>query len=385
MRIAYFTDTFRPEINGVTNTLEYLSAYLAARNTQHLFFAPDYGGNLTPVKEENVLRFPGVPPFVSPSSRLAFPSGRAVRSAVRDFRPDLIHITSELGVGMSGLQAARSLGIPVVMSYHTNFDRYFAFYYARLLDLPYWTYMKWFHSFAAVNLCPSKSTLGELRGRGMGSLDVWSRGVDLLRFSPRLRSGGVRDSLGGRDKFIFLYVGRIAREKGLDVLARALREVHARMGERARFVFTGDGPYLREMTAMDLPNTVFTGFKQGAELAEIYASADAFVFPSGTETLGNVLLEAMASGLPSVCADSGGVTDFAFHMENAYVAGYESASSLARGMLELASNPLLRRRLGEGGLETARSRSWTGVFDSLMLQYRAVLDGCAPEQGRVAV
>lgn len=372
MKIAYFTDTYAPEINGVTNTLGYLTAYLQKNGIGYQIFAPDYEEADVKLAEPNVLRFKGVRPHMNPASRLSFPSHSQVLRALADFQPDIVHIVSELGIGWCGLRAARQLHVPVVMSYHTNFDQYLSCYEFEGLQKLYWKYMAWFHSFAAVNLCPSADTMGALRKRGISDLALWSRGVDLSQFSPARYSSPIRESLGGRERTLFLYAGRIAKEKSLDTLAKAIRIMHSWYGDEAGFVFAGDGPYLKKLMDYELPNTVFTGFLSREELSSVYASCDAFVFPSGTETFGNVVLEAMASGLPVVCANSGGVTDFASHLDNAYLFSYRHIMGLAQAMSLMLSSPALRESLKKGGLQTAQERSWNGVFDMLMAQYERV-------------
>jgi len=373
MRIAYFTDTFYPEINGVTNTLNNLTAYLRKIGVDYLVFAPDYDGRRGE-NEENIMRFKGIPPHVNPNSRLALPFYKTVRNAILEFDPDVIHITIELGIGLVGLLIARELDIPIVMSYHTNFDSYLNLYEFGHLKKGYWGYIKWFHSFAKANLCPSYDTLRTVEKRGFQNLGIWSRGIDTSTFSPLYRSEELRKRLGLQGKTTFLYVGRIAREKGLDTLAQSIRRINIEYRDEAVFVFTGDGPYMKELKEMKLPNAVFTGFLHKKELSEMYASSDVFVFPSGTETFGNVVLEAMSSGLAVVCTDLGGITDFTEHLENAYVCKYGDAESLAVGISEMLSNAELRHKLSEGGLETAASRSWDYINGELIAQYEMVIE-----------
>jgi Glycosyltransferase len=370
LRIAFFTDTFYPQINGVSNTLSYLSRYLQTRNIEHIFFAPDYGSDSDECAGLPVKRFKGFCPMIYPECRIAFAPLEKITGLLEDFAPDVVHIVTELSLGLVGLRAATALNIPVVMSYHTNFDRYLHFYHLTYFSEALWLYMKWFHSFALVNLCPSRDTLESMRQRGFQNLDIWSRGIDLERFRPSHFSPELREKLGAGDKTVFLYVGRISVEKGLDVLMQSIRSVSETHGDRVQFWITGDGPYLKEIASLALPNVVFTGGKRGAELAQIYASADAFVFPSGTETFGNVLLEAMASGLPTVCTDSGGVTDYTVHGENAVVCRYGDPDSLSRAMIGLL-DPDLRSRIRSGALRTAESRSWNAIFDTLIHHYAA--------------
>lgn len=372
MKIAFFTDTFYPQINGVTNTLGYLSAYLTDQGIAHVFFAPDYEGEAHDNKDLPVIRFKGIVPHIYPECRIAFPPYGKVLEYLQDFKPDIIHIVTELGIGFTGLRAARELGIPIVMSYHTNYDTYLDFYNLSYLSRPIWSYIRWFHNAALVNLCPSVHTKKELERHGIKNLDIWSRGIDAGRFCPSHYSEDIRTELGGAGKTLFLYVGRIAKEKGLDTLAESIRIVNQIDQDRVQFVFTGDGPYLEELQAMTFPNAVFTGPHRGLRLAQIYASCDAFVFPSGSETFGNVMLEAMASGLPGICADAGGVTDFTQHGVNAYVSRYRDADALAAAITAMTDKDL-RETLRAGGLETARARSWQAIFKRLCETYEKTL------------
>lgn len=371
MRIAFFTDTFYPQINGVSNTLSYLSRYLQKKNVEHIFFAPDYGFESEECAGLPVIRFRGIRPLIYPECRIAFVPQGKMTGILSDFDPDVVHIVTEVSMGLAGLRAATALGLPVVMSYHTNFDQYLDFYHLTHLSQALWAYMKWFHSFALVNLCPSYDTLEAMKGRGFQNLDIWSRGIDLRRFHPSHFSPELREKLGAEDKTVFLYVGRISAEKGLDVLMESIRSVNETHGGRVQFWITGDGPFLGKIASLKLPNVVLTGEKRGAELARIYASADAFVFPSGTETFGNVLLEAMASGLPAICTDSGGVTDYTVQGQNALVCRYGDPDSLTQAILAML-DPGLRSRIREQALRTARSKSWDAIFDSLMGHYAAV-------------
>ncbi len=372
MRIAFFTDTFLPQINGVSNTLYHFSRYLTQRKIAHVFFTPVYQHGETDEGEAPVVRFPSVPFALYPQVRLAVTTAAAVKKQLQDFEPDAVHIVTEFSMGLLGLKAARQLGLPVVMSYHTNFDQYLSHYGLALLEEPLWQYMKWFHSYAKLNLCPSENTLLKLAFRGIGNLAVWSRGIDSARFSPRFASPRLRRSLGGENRLLYLYVGRMSAEKGIDVYAESIRRFNQKHRDRVRFVFTGDGPYLHTLQDMRIDNAVFTGALRGQTLSEIYASCDVFVFPSDNETFGNVMLEAMASGTPGICTDAGGLKDFTAHGDNACVCAPRDAGALAEAM-EAMMDERLRERIRAGALKTAGGRSWETIFDGLLRMYPAAL------------
>lgn len=227
MRIAFFTDTFYPQVNGVSNTLRYLSLYLRQSGVEHLFFAPEYGFESEECVGLPVVRFRGVCPPIYPDCRLVFAPHARLTAQLVDFEPDLVHIVTEAGIGFSGLMAARELRLPVLMSYHTNFDQYLAHYGLPHLKQVLWSYLRWFHSFALLNLSPSWNTLRELERRGMPRLALWPRGISTECFAPSLRSKALRASLGGTGKTVYLYVGRVSAEKGLDVLFRVFPRLTA--------------------------------------------------------------------------------------------------------------------------------------------------------------
>ena len=198
--------------------------------------------------------------------------------------------------------------------------------------------------------------------------------MDTSLYSPDKRSGMWRKRFG-EDKFICLYVGRLSFEKGIDYYIDAIKQLNqTEVGQRIEFVFAGDGPYRETLEQYQISNVHLTGFVRGEMLARLYADADAFIFPSGTETFGNVLLEAMASGLPCVCVDEGGVTDFAKDRENAVVVPYRNAEALKEVIMDLLQNKLLCKRLSMGALRTASERSWDGVMDRLLQSYKDLIN-----------
>lgn len=373
MRIACFTDTFYPEVNGVAHTLEKLADYWNDNGIEHIFFAPDYEDKKQDDIKSTVVRLKGIRPSIYPQSRVCIPAYLIEKERIDNFAPDLIHITTELGIGLLGLRYARKHHIPVVMSYHTNFDQYLKFYKIETLEPLLTKYMLWFHNFAKVNLCPSRQTLLELKEKGFTKLDIWSRGVDTRAFSPAFRNDETRGQLcDDPSKLLFLYTGRIAAEKGLDVLLESIKAVNEQCSN-AHFVFTGDGPFLETIKNSGIENITMTGMQHGEALSRIYASCDAFVFPSGTETFGNVVLEAMASGLPVICVNSGGVLDFAEHGGNALICTFRDEQSLTEAILRFLNDEPYARGLAANALKTAESRNWRGVFDRLTKSYTAVL------------
>lgn len=378
MRIAYFTDTYIPEINGVTNTLGKLSTYLEQRGIQHMFFAPDYKRNAGEISllsdEKKVKRFKGIKVAVSPESRLAFPQTRHINTVCDEFAPDLIHVTSELGIGYRGMKYATSRRLPLIMSYHTDYCKYLEYFKMGAFENIIEAYLKWFYGFSDKTLAPSKHTLEQLRENGYKNLGIWSRGIDTCKFNANFRSTEVRDKLGIGERFAFLFVGRLSPEKGLHMLLYAIEKINTLFPEKAVFIFTGDGPYAETIRQAGFDNVIMTGMKRGQELSEIYSSGDCFAFPSGTETFGNTPLEAMASGLPIVGINGGGVTEYLVHEHNSLLCANGDKDAFTDNLITMMQNEELRRTLSKNGLETACSRDWNGIFDGLMEEYTAVID-----------
>ena len=379
MRIAYFTDTFTPEINGVTNTLAKLSRYLETKSIQHVFFTSDYstGG----VKEPDVLtgmkrvhRFPGKRVGISPESCLAFPRIREITGLCDGFAPDVVHVTTEFGIGYRGMKYAISRDAPLIMSSHTDYCKYLEFFNLNAFEPAVEKYLKWFYGFSDKTLVPSKHTLERLERKGYKNLGIWSRGIDTSKFNAGFRSMEARNQLGTGDKFAFLYVGRLSPEKGLDMLLYAIGEINRRYPGKAVFIFTGDGPYADNIRQSGFSNIIMTGFKRERELSEIYASCDCFAFPSGTETFGNTPLEAIASGLPVVGVANGGVTDFLTHKYNSLLSADGDKEAFTQNLISIMESQKLRNELSKNGIRTALSRDWDEIFDALLKDYRALID-----------
>lgn len=378
MRIAYFTDTYLPQINGVTNTLGRLGDYLKNRQIEHLIFAPQYErepSGLTCLCPSPVARFKSVTLPFYPECRLSLPNYTKLAGIADRFRPDLIHLTDPLGIGLAGLRYAKERRIPVVSSFHTNFDAYLSYYKMEYLEGMVWALFQWFHNSCAMNFCPSQTTMQVLAAKGIENLALWARGVDSVRFSPHHRREEIRRRFISRpEQLLFLYVGRIAPEKDLDILTQSIKQVNQTHQEKIRFIIAGDGPYAQDMREQSDGNVLFTGYLQGAELSSLYASCDAFVFPSSTETFGNVVLEAMASRLPVITVRSGGVTDNVVDGQNGLLCAPRDEASLAEAMIRLADQDELREALAANALAHASSQSWNTIFDRLLGDYRFVLD-----------
>ncbi len=370
MRIALFSEVYWPMVSGVGVTLLRLTDALRSLGHQVRVYTATYPippglGDLPEIH-----RSPSIPLFLYPDVQWAFPRLRDVIDDQGRFRPDVVHVATEFSLGIAGLKAARQLGIPVIASAHTDYDQYAARYGVTWALRAGWHYLRWFYGQTHRVLCPSRIYEEHLHARGVHHTGVWSRGVDPEWFHPRFRSAAYRARLGlGPGDLLVTYIGRLAREKNLELLLRAWERLAPIRGP-AQLVLVGRGPLEEPIRRGELPGVHVPGLLHGRELAEAYASADIFTFPSPTETFGNSLLEAMGSGLPSLVAAAGGVLEFAVHGRNAWLVAPNSVAAIEEGLARLMQDGALRRRLGEGALRTARERGWAEVYDRLVEDYR---------------
>jgi glycosyltransferase involved in cell wall biosynthesis len=375
VRIALFSEVYWPMVSGVGVTLLRLTEALQARGHELRVYSATYA--LPPGRSDRpeVHRSPSVPFFLYPDVQWAFPRMRDVVEDLARFRPHVVHVATEFSLGIAGVKAARQLGLPLVASAHTDYDRYAARYGVTWALRAGWHYLRWFYGQAHKVLCPSRIYEQHLHSRGVLHTGLWSRGVDPEWFHPRFRSEAYRARFGaGPGDLLVTYIGRIAREKNLELLLRAWESLAPVRGS-ARLVLVGRGPLEDEIRRREIAGVHVAGLLDGRELSAAYASADVFAFPSPTETFGNSLLEAMGSGLPALVAASGGVLEFSEHGGNAWLVAPDSAEAIAAGLERLLTDTALRRRLAHGALRTARERDWTQVYDRLLADYGEAVEG----------
>lgn len=372
MKVAYFTESLLPHVDGVSRTLAQLFGTLEAREVDFRVYAPfrpgpdvSWSGRVHRVP---YIRFPLYPDY-----RISLPYGRAVRRNLDAFAPDLIHVVSPTPGAAWAQSYARRAGIPVVGSFHTHFVSYFGYYGVPRLAEVGWKILRRIYGRCEAVYVPSRSMIRELESHGMRKLELWSRGIDTRRFSPRFRDAALRAQAGADESTpIVLMVSRLVKEKDLADLVEMDRILRAR-GAEFRLVLVGEGP-MREELERALPGAFFAGHQSGDALARWYASGDVFVFPSTTETFGNVVLEALASGIPAVVVDRGGPPDLIVEGENGWVAGANDPVDLARRVGMLLGDPQLRKHMGERGAEMARERDWSAINGRLLDDYQRVAE-----------
>jgi len=374
LRIALVASSYNYIKDGVALTLNRLVAYLERHGVEVLVFAPV--GNVPAFAHiGTVVPVPSVSLPLRPEYRLAFGLPHQTGEKLRAFRPDIIHIALAPDfLGYSALKAAQSLQIPVVASYHTRFETYLKHYwYVSGFTGLIRHYLRRSYGACREVYVPSQSMIDALLADGFrNNFRLWPRGVDTTHFNPGKRSSLWRAKHGiGESELVVVFVSRLVREKRLDTLAAALRLTEAG-GVAHRSVVVGDGPE-RAALERQLPHAVFTGFLEGEYLAEAYASSDVFVFPSETETFGNVTLEAMASGLPCVCADATGSRSLVVHGRTGYLAKPGQAQEFADHIVTLARDPQLRQQMGAAARELSLGFSWDETMARIHGYYKSLL------------
>jgi glycosyltransferase involved in cell wall biosynthesis len=367
MRIALFTETFLPATDGIVTRLKYTVEELRRSGDEVLIFAPRYTdgepGSYAGAPIHRVLGIP-FPPY--PQIRLCPPNPR-IGSALKRFRPDVIHAVNPFILGPGGATYARRNGVPLVASYHTNVAAYTRFYglgFAENLTR-FWTRI--WHNRARINLCTSDATRQYLFREGIKNVRLWPQGVDARLFHPSRAAWAWRERLSGGapDAKILLYVGRLAPEKGIEQLKAALEAA-----PDVRLAIVGKGPAQDDLRkAFRGTPTVFTGQLLGEDLAAAYASSDLFVFPSTTETLGMVMIEALSSGVPVVAARSGASHEVVAEGENGLLYEPGSPPSMTEAVRRVLADDTLRERMGRSARGAAEVRDWAASTATLRRFY----------------
>ena len=374
MKIAFFTETFLPKVDGIVTRLTKTVQHLVAAGDEVLIFCPE--GAPEQYMGARVVGVPAMPLPLYPELKLALPRP-AVAEALDGFQPDLVHVVNPAVLGLGGIWLAKTKGYPLVASYHTHLPKYLEHYGMGMLEPLLWELLKAAHNQARLNLCTSTAMVQELSDKGIQHTDLWQRGVDTELFLPSLRCDTMRQRLlnGHSDTGkLLLYIGRLSAEKQIERIRPVLDAL-----PDARLALVGDGPYRPQLEKIFAGTaTHFVGYLAGEELAAAYASGDAFLFPSSTETLGLVLLEAMAAGCPVVGANRGGIPDIVSDGVNGCL--YEpdgpdgGAGSLTAAVERLLGDASQRAQLRRNAREEAERWGWAGATEQLRGYYRRLLN-----------
>ncbi|MDH1630588.1 glycosyltransferase family 4 protein [Pseudomonas mosselii] len=364
LRITLVSETFPPEINGVANTLGRLSEGLRLRGHQVELIRPRQATDNGAGNDEALLLCRGWPLPGYPGLQWGEVSMHKLWRRWRRQRPDVLYIATEGPLGLSALRAARRLGVAVVSGFHTNFPQYSGQYGLGLLSRMLTHYLRWFHRRTAITLVPSVSQRLELERRGFERLGLMARGVDASLFTPARRSQALREQWGlGVDDIAVLHVGRLAAEKNLALLRPCMEALgKAYPQRRLRLVIVGDGP-LRGQLEQQLPDAVFCGAQRGEVLAEHYASGDLFLFPSLTETFGNVVLEALASGLAVVAYDEAAAAQHIRHGHSGALAMPGDQAAFIDAACWLLEEGETLRRVRLNARQHASRQGWPAIVE----------------------
>ncbi len=366
LRLALVTETYPPEINGVAMTTGRMVEGLLRRKHQIQLIRPRQRPNDAPAQRgvfEEVLAH-GLPIPHYGELKMGLPAKQRLVRLWSVRRPDVVHVVTEGPLGWSAVAAARKLRLPVVSDFHTNFHSYSRHYGLGWLRQPIAGYLRRFHNKADATLVPTAAMQHDLLRQGYRNVQVVARGVNAALFNPARRSEALRARWGaGPDELVVAYVGRIAPEKNLQLLIEAMTAIRSRQ-PNARLLLVGDGPARRALES-DFPGFVFAGMRSGEDLATHYASADLFLFPSLTETFGNVTAEALASGLPVVAYDYAAAAQLVCHEANGLLAPCGDGAAFIAATLRLANDAALREAMRDAARASVEQMDWDQIVPHL--------------------
>jgi len=372
MRIALFTETFIPKVDGIVTTLCQTVRQLTSMGHEVLIFAP--AGGFEEYEHARIVGMKGRPFALYPQLTLALPRA-SMRGAIAEFKPDLLHVADPALLGIAALyygggRNGGAMHLPLVVSYHTDLPKYLHYYGLGFLESSIWPILRSRHNRATVNLCTSVAMFEQLQSHGIVNVALWPGGVDSDRFDPARRCSAMRTRLsaGHPDDPLLVYVGRLSAEKGIEQLRPILEALPG-----ARLALVGDGPHRKalEHHFAGMP-VFFAGFLHGDELAAAYSSSDVFVMPSRTETLGLVVLEAMSSGLPVVAVRAGGIPEMIEDGVSGYL--FDDESEAIEAIRDLLHSPERRAAVGECARAHSCRHSWKAATNLLLDHYRAACE-----------
>jgi phosphatidylinositol alpha 1,6-mannosyltransferase len=380
VRVAYVTESFPPDVNGVAHTAVRVAEHLLSRGHEPLVIAPEPASGLA--RPDRLFDFPilrvrsvGLPMY--PGFRVGLPLPR-VRDAVAAHRADLVHLAGPFVLGSGGLTAARKLGVPIVAVYATDLPAYARSYHTGPLGQAIcWRRLRRIHNAADRTLAPCSATAADLVANGIERVWLWARGVDSSRFDPAKRSDKLRAELAPNGEALVGYVGRLASEKRVDLLSEAAKLPGVRV------VIVGSGP-AEAAVRRAVPSAVYLGPRSGENLAMIYASLDVFVHTGPHDTFGQTLQEAAASGLPVVAPAAGGPLDLVQDGLTGFLVAPGDGAAIAAAVARLAADRELLAAQGRAGRQMVLGRSWPIMCDELLGHYEAVLEAAGSHKAEVA-
>ncbi len=366
MKIAFFTETFLPKVDGIVTRLTKTIEFLTRNGDEVIVFCPE--GCPNSYKGATIVGVAAMPLPLYPELKLGLP-GPAVSDKLEEFKPDLVHVVNPAVLGLGGIWLAKTNNIPLIASYHTHLPKYLEHYGMGMLEPLLWELLKAAHNQALLNLCTSTAMVSELEDKGIQRTALWQRGVDTENFRPELRSEKMREKLFGKYQntdSLLIYVGRLSAEKQIERIKPVLDNIPGTC-----LALVGDGPHRGQLEKIfENTKTNFIGYLSGEELASAYASGDIFLFPSSTETLGLVLLEAMASGCPVIGANKGGIPDIINDGINGCLYDPDQRDNGERSLIEATKKILADKNKKEAMRKEARKEAeqWDWNQATLQLQ-----------------
>jgi len=376
LNVTLVTETFSPEVNGVAMTLGKLVQGLVNRGHCVQVVRPRQSVYDNPSRQAGIEEclVSGIAIPLYKELRFGWPAQRYLKSLWTKKRPDVVHVATEGPLGWSAIMTARKLGIPIISSYHTNFQNYSSHYGLGWLKKSISTYLRQFHNLTMATLVPTRALAESLQNSGFHHVSVMSRGVDVIKFNPNKRSTTLRESWGANNQdLVLLYVGRLAKEKNIYQVLESFFEIRKNYPS-TKMVFVGDGP-LRKTLQRLCPQAIFSGTQIGEDLATYYASGDIFLFPSLTETFGNVVPEAMASGLCVVSYAYAAAENLIDHDENGVLVALDQPSSFVESVLALARNRTKLNAIREIVALSVAHLDWDEVCDRFEYAILAAANG----------
>jgi glycosyltransferase involved in cell wall biosynthesis len=369
MKVAIYAGMFKENSDGAVKTLYELVNTLLLKGIE----VGVWGFSITPQERKGltltkIISFP-LPLY--PDYRVTIPNPKLKRQ-LKKFDPDVLHITVPDLVGMFLMRFARKQGIPVLTSFHTDFPSYLKSYHLGIFYNLAWKTSKWFYNKSRITLAPTEEIIDKLKSKGIKHTKLWSRGIHLDRYSIDFRSQSLRAQWGAKSKKVILYSGRFVKYKDLETFIEVYNLFKERGPGDVLFVLAGDGP-TRDELVRRMPDAHFPGYLEGEELSRVYASSDILLFPSTTETFGNVVLEALASGLPAVVSDVGGCKEIIRKSLAGLVAKANDPLDFYQKCKQLVEGETLYKEMQQKGLKFAKKRSWNTINTRVINQYLFLL------------
>lgn len=369
MKIALYAGMFKQDQDGATKTLYELTDTLLKNEIK----VGVWGFSITPQEKKGLDLFKifSLPIPLYPEYKLTIPNPK-LKAQLREFDPDLLHITVPDMTGIFLMRLARRMGIPVLTSFHTDFPSYLESYHLNLLYKPAWRYFKWFYNKSQRVLAPTDEIIQKLDHYGISNTKLWSRGIHLNRYNPDFRSTELRKKWKAENKKVILYSGRFVWYKDLETFIGVYELFKKHGPDNVTFVLAGDGP-IREELERRMPDAIYPGYLHGEELSRVYASSDIFLFPSTTETFGNVVLEGLASGLPAVVSDVGGCQEIVENADAGMAVKAKAPQLFYESCKRLVEDKSYYERCRQNGLKYAKAHSWNAINGRVIAEYQEMI------------